>query len=126
MKFLLFVLILVTIWTQAKADDPHYTPPVVTTDPVVTTTTNQVNQLTSSDGNLALMGLAATGLVFDWGVPNDLQWAIAGAFGEGGNQSIAGGVATRFGAVLLNVQFSTTLNSGTNDYAVVVGGAGRF
>lgn len=134
MKILLFVLILATSWTQALAQDPHYTPP----DPVVTTTTinetTEVTNITSADGNYGLMALAASGLTYDWGVPTDLQWAAAGSFSEGGNQAIAAGLGMRFGAVLLTANFVTVLDpddtandiTKANDYALIISGSGRF
>lgn len=134
-KFLFWVIFAVTInliaWQPSFADDPHYTPPVVTTDPgVVTTTgTTQVNQLTSSDGNYGMMALAASGLVFDWGVPEALQWSVAGAFVEGGDQSLSFGLGTRVGGVLFTGRLTTILeldDDDPSDLAFIVSGSGRF
>ncbi len=123
MKFLLFVLILVTIWTQAKAADPHLIDPGV-----VTTSTTEVTNITSADGNYGHMALASSGLVFDCCRPNAMQWAGAMSFSEGGSQSIAGGIATNFGPVLINARLTAIIDSPDkdNDYAAIVGISGAF
>jgi len=123
MKFLMFVLILVTIWTQAEAQDPHHYP-----DATGTTDMTETPKVTSADGNYGLMALSASGLVFGCCRPDTLQWAAAGAFTEGGNQSFTAGLATNFGPVLLNVRFAAIIDSPNkeNDYAVIVGGSGAF
>jgi len=125
MKFLMFVLILATIWTQAEAQDPHNQPSVTSTS---VTEVTEVTNITSADGNYGLMALSASGLVFGCCRPDTLQWAVAGAFTEGGNQSFTAGLATNFGPVLLNARFAAIIGSPNkeNDYAVIVGGSGAF
>ena len=114
MKFLFFILILVTIWTQGHAADPHFTDPGI----VTTNTTEVTNNITSADGNYGHMALASSGLVFDCCRPNAMQWAAAMSFSEGGTQSIAGGLASNFGPVLINARLTAVLDSPDkeNDY----------
>jgi len=127
MKFLFFILILVTIWTQfAEAADPHhdmniYMPPV--------NDTSVITNITSADSNYGLMALSSSGLVFDCCRPGKLQWAGAMAFTEGGNQSFSGGLASNLSkTVLLNARLAATIDTPNNedDYAVIVGLSGAF
>ncbi len=126
MKYLTTILVLIAlvISTSAQARDPHFQDPGI----VTTNTTEVTNNITSADGNYGLMAMASTGLVFDCCRPNTLQWAVAGSFSEGGNQAFSAGLANNFGPVLVNVRFTTVIDSPDkeNDYALVVGGAGAF
>jgi len=124
MRFLLFALILVTIWTQAKAEGTYHN-----SDPaVVTTNSIESPVVTSADGNYGHMALASSGLVFGCCRPDTMQWAGAVSFSEGGDQSIAGGIAINFGPVLVNGRIMAVLDSAdkANDYAAVVGISGAF
>jgi len=123
MKILLAILILVTIWTHGHASDKPYVAPTPTT----TTTTSTPLTLPTSQ-TYGLLALATAGNQLDWGVPNKLQVSVAGAFTEGGNQAIAFGVGTRFGGVLVNAHFATTIDApdAEDDYAIVVGGTMHF
>jgi len=100
MKFLLFILILVTIWTQAKAGDPHHG---VTT----TVETNTTINTTVVEGQAAIAALAACqhdysiymqgsvpfghingvnagGFCFASKKVNNTYWNVGGAVEEGG------------------------------------------
>jgi hypothetical protein len=117
-SLLAFVLVVALVFfTPANAQ--HWYMPEPPEEPV---------QVTSTDGNYGLMALASSGLVFDCCRPGALQWSVAGAFVEGGNQSLSGGLATNFGNVLINVRFVTTLDSvnDADDFTVIVGGSGTF
>jgi len=125
MKFLLTILILVTIWTQAEAGEKHSTP---APPPVITTTTSTPTTLNLPSGNTyGLLGLAANNQ-FDWGVPEKLQVGVTMAFTEGGNQAIAVGAATRVGGIMVHGQFVSTIDGPDteDDYAVIVGGTMHF
>ncbi len=129
MKFLLTVLILVTIWTQAHAHDSHHAPapvvaPVVDPAPITTPTTITI----PASNTYGLLALASSGNQFDWGVPDKLQLSVAGAFTEGGNQAISFGLGQRFGGVLINGHFAMTLNAPDteDDYALVINGLMHF
>lgn len=126
MKLLLTALILVTIWTQAHANGDHTPPPDPA--PVVTNTTTNTTVDLPSGSTYGLLALATSGNQLDWGVPDKLQLSFAGAFTEGGNQAVAVGLGTRFGGVLFNAHFATTINAEDHedDYAFVFGGTMHF
>ena len=127
MKYIAFGLNLVflLIATNSIAGDSHHTP--ATVPPPTTTTTSTPLTLPTSQ-TYGLLALATAGNQLDWGVPDKLQVSVAGAFTEGGNQAIAFGVGTRFGGVLINAHFATTIDApdAEDDYAFVVGGTMHF
>lgn len=118
MKYLLITLLLIA--SSVFADEKHSEP----SSTVIETTTLTLPAQTT----YGLLALAASGNQLDWGVPDKLQLSIAGAFTEGGNQAISFAVGTRFGGVLVNASFVTTIDApdSQDDYAVVVGGTIRF
>ena len=91
------------------------------------TETNPI-QITRSDGNYALLGMAAAGNVLDWGVPDKLQLSVAGAFVPGGSQAISFAAGSRVGGILVNVHIVTTIDTpnSKDDYAFIVGATGHF
>ena len=77
MKFLLFVLILVTIWTQAAAGDWHDG-----TEPGATTTTIETTQVLNLDTSQAAAAMAGGLHQFDSST-DDLQLSFSGATIDG-------------------------------------------
>ncbi len=122
MKLLLVVVLTLFVFS-VFANDPH--------DQDVgsiTTTSTEVVEISSSDGNYGLMALAGTGLHYDWGVPNKLQLGFGYVFVPGGNQALAAGGATRLGGFLVSVNVLSTVDApeSDDDYAVVFGAVGHF
>ena len=122
---LAFVLLMMG-FVPAQAGDPHHDND---TGGATTTTVNNTTEITRNSGNYGLMALSASGIEFDWGVPNKLQLGAAYAFVPGGNQAISFGGAMRVSSVLVNVKATTVVDSPDDfedDWAVVVGVVGHF
>ena len=125
MKFIILLLIPFSVIAGGNTTNNYYTDTTGTTG---TSGTNTITRTDGSYGNLGLMALAGNGLVFDWGVPEELQWSVSGSFISGGHQALAGGLATRVGAILFSAQFTTTIDGYDNgeDSAFIISGSGRF
>ena len=97
MKFLLTILILVIIWTQAHA---YYLPPAPPPDPpVVATTTTETVLVTSLDSTGVASAIAAGQCQFDW----THSWQGCAALGAfDGNGAAAFGLGKRYDETLFN------------------------
>lgn len=115
MKTLLFILILTTIWTQAKADDPHY-PAYV--DPVVNTVDTGVDTNTAGDVTIETTQIL-----------NLSSSAIAAAIASGQHHftqgtdkfQLSGAIGTHSGEYAGSIGFAITLNR-----SVLLSGAANF